>query len=386
MIPVVSSPRRDGFTSFDRLERYLTAKRRPGTDEGIERGPLVLSEALLSRKAAALEMRAVASMNPRIGDPILHFQISWREGERPQQDEWQTSAERAIQSLGFEEHQYLIVAHNDTEHFHVHVMLNRVHPESYEAHNPRLSLLTLHKTTRELEREFGRKEDPGLYRWDKDLQQPVRVPKGEMIRARQDAEREPGKEIYLRGRMERFNDRESVRSFAADKPARALRRLLTSGASWAEVHMLLGRHGLEIHAAERGGFTVNVENSNITVKASEVFRFAFSGKAARELTAQVLGPFQPKVGDAQQRRRDSRPPGQQDGPSARVWRCTETTSRRALRRRTPAHRECGLSQGRRGLQGANRSGAEAARGGSDEPAAATAGRGARQGAPGAGPS
>ena len=295
MIPVVSAPRRDGLSSFQRLATYLTVERRGPDEEEMTRGPVVISDSLLSLETAAKEMRQVATMNPRVGDPILHFQLSWRNGEKPTETQWQTAAQTAIKTLGFEQHQFMIVAHDDTAHFHVHVMLNRVHPETYQAHNPRLSLLSLHKVARLMEHEFGWEEDAGLYRWDKTLQQPVRVAKDEMIRHRQNAERPRDGDVVLRGRMERFNDNESVRSFAADKPARALKQLLQRNPTWQEVHALLGRHGLEIHAGEKGGFSVNVTDSPIKVKASEVFRFAFSGKAARERTATILGTYEPSI-------------------------------------------------------------------------------------------
>lgn len=294
MIPVISEPRRDGLTSFDRLGRYLTKERSKESGEVIARGPIFISSALLSVDTAILEMKSTASQNARVGDPILHFQISWREGEVPVQSEWQESAERSIAALGFADHQYIVVAHDDTDNFHVHVMLNRVHPDTYSAPNPRMSQLALHRTARELEQTFGRQEDHGLYRWDKQLGRAVRTEKDVLITTRQNAERPKGGEVSLRGKMERFNDQESVRAFAADKPARALRQLFNSStASWPQVHALLGRYGLEMQAAERGGFTVNVENSQIKVKASDVFRFAFSGRTARTKTDTLLGPFAP---------------------------------------------------------------------------------------------
>ena len=299
MIPVVSDPRSDGLTSFHRLGRYLTQERVPGSAVLTERGPVLLSDNLLSQETAMIEMKATASLNPRVGDPILHFQLSWRESEQPTRAEWEEAAKTSLQALGFADHQYMVVAHNDTDNFHIHLMVNRVHPETYNAHNPRLSNLILHKTARELEHKFGWEQDHGLYRWDATLGHPVRTSKEELIVTRQNAERPRGGEVSLRGKMERFNDQESVRAFVADKPARALRQLFNDpSANWNQVHALLGRHGLEIHAAERGGYTVNVEGSEIKVKASDVFRFAFSGKDARAKTERLLGPYTPLLQDS----------------------------------------------------------------------------------------
>jgi len=293
VIPVISDPRRDGLTSFHRLGKYLTEERSVDTGMTVGRGPVIVADSLLSAETALIEMKATASLNVRVADPILHFQISWPEGEQPSAHEWEQAARRSIEVLGFSKHQFLIVAHDNTDCFHVHIMLNRVHPDTYQAHNPRLSQLLLHKTARELEHEFGWAEAEGLYRWDTPTGRAVRVDKAEMIVARQNAERPRGGEVSLRGRMEQFNDQESVRAFAADKPARALRQLFNAPSpNWAQVHALMQRHGLEINAAEKGGFTVNVVGSQIKVKASDVFRFAFSGKAARGKTDELLGPFE----------------------------------------------------------------------------------------------
>lgn len=293
MIPVISEPRRDGLTSFYRLGKYLTEERSPDTGKMAERGPVVISESILSPDTALIEMKATASLNARVVDPILHFQISWPEGELPTAHQWEEAARRSINALGFSEHQFMIVAHDNTDCFHAHVMLNRVHPDTYQTHNPRLSQLLLHKTARELEHEFGWVEAEGLYRWDMSTGRAVRVDKEEMITARQNAERPRDGEVSLRGRMEQFNDQESVRAFAADKPARALRQLFNATSpNWAQVHALMQRHGLEINAAEKGGFTVNVVGSQIKVKASDVFRFAFSGRTARAKTDELLGPFE----------------------------------------------------------------------------------------------
>ncbi len=112
----------------------------------------------------------------------MHFQLAWKPGETPTQTEWQSSAERAIETLGFKQHQYVVVAHDDKKRFHVHLMLNRVEPETLKAHNARLSLLTLHRVARELEHEFGWAETAGLFHWDREQSQPVRTSKRELER------------------------------------------------------------------------------------------------------------------------------------------------------------------------------------------------------------
>ena len=293
MIPAVSASRRDGRSSFATLQRYLTVERKFGTSESVLRGKAILSGNLLSLETAAVEMRDVAYENPRVSQPLMHFQLSWKPGETPSESQWLFSAERCIEALGFSQHQYVIVPHEDKEHFHVHVMLNRVHPESAKAHNPRLSLLTLHKVARELEHEFGWSETEGLFRWDKERNQAVRNTRIEMNAIREKSEKSLTETSASGARQDHFRDEPSLKAFASRQPAETLRRLLAGEANWQRVHLALSFHGLTIQKAERGGYTVGVEGAEVRVKASDVFRFAFSGKEARSRTEAALGAFEP---------------------------------------------------------------------------------------------
>lgn len=299
MIPAVSAPRQDGRSSFGALQKYLTVERQPGTRNFVERGPFVLSINLLSIETAATEMRAVASQNPLVKEPLMHFQLAWKPGEKPTQAEWQISAERSIGALGFKQHQYVIVAHEDKKHFHVHVMVNRVHPETLKAHNPRLSLLTLHRVARELEHDFGWSETPGLFRWNRDRNEAVRTTKQELELNRSNTTNTHSLAPSLAAKQDYFRDEPSLKMFASKQPAERLRSVLSTDATWAKVHLTLAQHGLTLDKAEKGGYTVGVEGSETRVKASDVFRFAFSGKEARAKLEAQLGPYQPaKLGPA----------------------------------------------------------------------------------------
>lgn len=80
MIPAVSASRRDGRSSFATLQRYLTVERKSGTSESVSRGKAILSGNLLSLETAAVEMRDVAYENPRVTQPLMHFQLSLEAG------------------------------------------------------------------------------------------------------------------------------------------------------------------------------------------------------------------------------------------------------------------------------------------------------------------
>ncbi|MEM7136576.1 MAG: relaxase/mobilization nuclease domain-containing protein [Myxococcota bacterium] len=41
-----------------------------------------------------------------------------------------------MDTLGFSEHQHIAVRHSDTDHEHIHVAINKIHPETFRIHSP----------------------------------------------------------------------------------------------------------------------------------------------------------------------------------------------------------------------------------------------------------
>jgi hypothetical protein len=297
MLPLVTKKRRDGNSSFKTLAAYLTEAVDKETGELIQRGEIMLSPALLSAETAAIEMWAAAKENSRCGDPALHMVISWQTGEHPKRDQWEKAVTHAMESIGLGEHQFMAVAHTDTDNFHVHIMASRVHPETYRAHAPEWLFKTLAKACREIEAEQGWREDNGLYKWDEDKGRAVPLSRAEI-----DALRESGE---LRGletgeagkgraaKMERFGNAESLQTFCKGDPANVLTAVMKRDrATWQDVHAALARHGLTILQGDKGGYSV-VSAAGEKVKASDVFRRQFAGKTTREATEAKLGEWQP---------------------------------------------------------------------------------------------
>lgn len=64
---------------------------------------------------------------------MYHLSLSLSPGEHLSPGQWSGVVERTLSDLGLGEHQALVIAHRDREHEHVHVMVNRVHPETGRA-------------------------------------------------------------------------------------------------------------------------------------------------------------------------------------------------------------------------------------------------------------
>jgi hypothetical protein len=290
MLAPVSGTRKDGRSSFRALKDYLTQELDAETGEIRPRGEMILSENLLSPETAAAEMRGVANENARVKDPVYHYQLCWQPGEQPTQMQWESAAKKTIRQLGFDEHQYILGAHSDTEHFHVHVMVNRVHPETYRAHYPQFSKRSLDKALREIEAEQGWRHSHGLYRWDERTRRAVRNTP-EQMRELRDYSIE-NRVSRRASKVHEYADTESLEVYVKGAPADHVHSLLQGNkATWQQVHGLLRYYGLELEKGDKGGYTVRAIGTDLRVKASKALRNDFAGKANRARLAGKLGPY-----------------------------------------------------------------------------------------------
>lgn len=301
MLAPVPPRRPSGKSSFKKLHSYLSEALNPDTGEVTERGEVFLSPSLLSAETAAKEMWAVAAENPRVKDPVEHYILSWQEGEQPTKEQWQEAVTHTLEALGWKDHQWLAVSHEDTGNFHVHVMANKVHPETYRSHTPDWMHKTLDKCCREIEAKQGWAHSNGLYRWDAEARAAVPVPREEREAQRQanDAKRADRGEAATgrAAKMEQFRDAESLQTYAKGEPAKALDAVMKrEGATWQDVHAALAKHGLELQKGEKGGYSVRAKSEDgkdIHAKASDVFRKHFAGKTQRAATEAKLGEWRP---------------------------------------------------------------------------------------------
>ena len=60
---------------------------------------------------------------------MCHYSLSWAKDEKPDRQEMRWAAQESLKALGMERHQALVVSHRDGQP-HVHVIANRVDPES----------------------------------------------------------------------------------------------------------------------------------------------------------------------------------------------------------------------------------------------------------------
>lgn len=74
----------------------------------------------------AREFGGIRKLRPNLGRAVLHVSLSAAPGEHLSDDQWREIGRRYLHGMGLDANQYLITRHLDTEHEHVHLLVNRV--------------------------------------------------------------------------------------------------------------------------------------------------------------------------------------------------------------------------------------------------------------------
>lgn len=149
MIGVSSSGR-----SFKALGRYLVEGRNREAE-----GRVAWSSARNlptdDPELAAKIMRATAAQNVRTSQPVYHLVLSFDPRDQVSREQMERIADRVLDELRLREHQVLIVSHSDREHAHMHLLINRVHPETGKMWDRWQDYPRIQSVLREEERALG---------------------------------------------------------------------------------------------------------------------------------------------------------------------------------------------------------------------------------------
>lgn len=295
MLAKVPAKRADGRSSFKSLQRYMEGRDviDPDTGEvtGWDKDAVSVDTNCLFQSTAWREMLAVADMNGRVKDPLYHAVVSWQKDEQPTDEQAFAAVRQAMKAIGMEDHQYVAAVHRDTDNTHVHMMVNRVHPETYRAVYPDRDFYKLDKCMREVEIEQGWKHDRGPYSvherdgrrvvdWAKESPEQWRAEQREQQRVKQPTKAKD---------MERYTGNESLHTYAQGQPQKdAQAALKQPGVTWQDLHSSLARHGLELRPAnaKQNAFRVHSKDDpGICIKASAMAAELGGGKLIKQLGA-----------------------------------------------------------------------------------------------------
>ena len=205
---------------------------------------------------------AVHAQNTRAGaNRTYHLVISLHPEDRSlDAKELRRVVENLVGTLGFSDHQYIAARHNDKDHEHVHVAINKIHPETFRIHSPAWDHQKLFTAGRVLEVELGLTP----------LQSRVR-----------DREKVP----YRAADCEAHHGIDSFARWARKRLGPALQAAELR--SWDELHQVCAHLGVVLRPHGNGLVFEDVEQG-VRVKASFVDR-----QLSKPRLCQRLGAFQP---------------------------------------------------------------------------------------------
>ena len=343
MIAKVPPKRSDSKSSFKSLQNYVESRDviDPETGEvsGWEKDSVSAETNCLDKDTAWREMLAVADMNGRVKDPVYHAVLSWRADENPTDEQMFEAGKAALKALGMEDHQYLLAAHRDTDNRHLHLMANRVHPDTYRPVDVSRDYYKLDKCMREVELAQGWAHDNGPYTvHERDGKKVVDWAKETPQEWHKEQREKKVKQPTKSKDFEYRTGNESLHTYAQGQPQKDAKEALSKpGATWQDLHQSLARHGLELRPTsdKQNAFRVHSKaDPELRIKASAME--LGGGKLIKQ-----LGPYQEpqpaiKREQAQREYSDQRP--KRDPNTREEKRDERAAERRDLRERYNTHK------------------------------------------------
>lgn len=245
-------------------------------------------------KSQQSEMIALASETVRSKNPVSHYMMSWKEDELPNPKQVEEAVDILLKELGLSDHQTIYGLHKDTDNIHLHIAINRVHPETLKVIKPNkgFDIEAGHRAIAKIEHLQG---------WQPEKRSRYQVlENGELVRGHIDPNR-PRQPEQRRKDMEHRTGEKSAERIAIEEAA----PIILKAKSWEELHQRLNERGMRY---ERKGSGALVWIGDVAVKASSADR-----KASLSAVQKRLGEYQP--GREQQEKEKQAPqPIKQNAP------------------------------------------------------------------------
>jgi len=191
--------------------------------------------------AQVQEMIDLAEVARRSPQPVQHWIISWREAEQPTATQADAAVDTFLDEMGLAEHQVVYALHRDTKNCHLHLAVNRVHPDSEKlvVVNRGFDHEVAHRAIARIERDQGwQPEGRALF---------VVQPSGDLERSRSRGQRERQPSGPARDFEERVGAR-SAQRIALEVAAPIIRE----ARSWREMNEALAREGIRFEGKGSG--------------------------------------------------------------------------------------------------------------------------------------
>jgi hypothetical protein len=223
-------------------------------------------------KSQTAEMVALAQEAVRSDDPINHYVLSWKEHEKPSKKQVEEMVTIFLDELGITGHQIIYGLHADTDNLHLHIVVNRVHQETFKCVeiNRGFDIEAAHRAVARIEQAQG---------WEPEQNALFTVKDGELVKRSQDPDK-PKQPDQTKCEKELRTGEKSAQRIAIEEA----NPIIKAAKSWEQLHRDLAAKGMRY---EKTGSGATVFVGEVGVKASSVNREASLGKLQKR-----LGPYQ----------------------------------------------------------------------------------------------
>ncbi|MFM2287325.1 MAG: hypothetical protein RL684_468 [Pseudomonadota bacterium] len=131
--------------------------------------------------SAAIEILACQAKNTRSkGDKTYHLVVAFPHGEQPSLAMLHAIEDRLCAAIGLADHHRLSAVHTDTDHLHVHIAINKVHPTTWRNVEPYYDKARLMAECEAIERDYGlQRTNHGLPEHEHAITRPTPSPRPE---------------------------------------------------------------------------------------------------------------------------------------------------------------------------------------------------------------
>ena len=221
------------------------------------------------------EMVALASECVKSKDPIRHDLVSFTEGECPAPEQVEEIIDLYLKEMGLIGHQCIFGLHADTDDIHIHIQVNRVHPDTLKAVK-----IDRGFDKEALQRVCARIEHAQGWKPENSSRYHIQVDGSISDRqVRSESERKPSS--HAQDMETRTGIKSAERIVIEDATS-----ILKTARTWQEVHDRLDAVGIQY---QRQGSGAVMLVGDVVVKASTVERGARFAALQKK-----LGPFEPK--------------------------------------------------------------------------------------------
>lgn len=230
-----------------------------------------LTESFEGQKA---EMLALSQEAVRSKDTVNHYVLSWREGEVPSPEQIEQAVDLFLGELGLSEHQTIFGVHVDTDNRHLHIAVNRVHPDTLKVIKPNkgFDIEVAHQAIARIEHLQGwSREERGRYQ----VEVTGELTRDEASKAKPRQPAQPKRDME-----QRTGEKSAERIAIENAPA-----IVKSSRSWQELHSRFAIAGMRY---ERTGSGATIFIGEVGVKASSADRGASLAQLQKR-----FGPYEP---------------------------------------------------------------------------------------------